>query len=82
MGSFSEWLPVVDFGGSESLVDIERREFRHVDKPESAVSFYSEQGRRMIRAMAGMQWWRFRVNNLQKVKCPECGGLSWDTRRD
>ena len=73
MGSFSEWLPVVDFGGTEFLVDIDLREFRNVDEPESTVSFYSEQGRRMIRAMAGTQWRRFRVNNLQKVRCSECG---------
>lgn len=59
VGSFSELLPVVNFGGTEFLVDIDCREFRHVDEQESTVSFYSEQGRRMIRAMAGTQWRRF-----------------------
>jgi hypothetical protein len=73
VGSFSELLPVVDFGGSEFLVDIDRREFRRVDEEESTVSFYSEQGRRMIRAMAGTEWRRFGVNNLRKARCSECG---------
>jgi hypothetical protein len=59
------WLPVGEFDGTQFFVDVESREFRDVDDPENVVDMHSEEGRRMVEEMAGMEWRVFRVDNQQ-----------------
>jgi len=51
-----DWLPVVKLDGFEYLVDIENRSFRQCLDPSSQVSFYSDTGREMIKALRGKEW--------------------------
>lgn len=55
-GDRTDWLAVVELSGNKYVVDIEQRQFRKVHDPSSVVSFYCEEGRKMIRAMADMDW--------------------------
>lgn len=59
-----DWLPVVKFNGVEYMVDIENRTFRQRLDPNSRVSFYSDRGREMVKAMTGRQWWAFTPREL------------------
>lgn len=52
----AEWLPVVEFDGVEYVVDVLNRTFRLCRDPDDDVSFYSQQGRAMVEAMAGTEW--------------------------
>ena len=52
----TEWLPVVEFAGVEYVVDVQNRCFGQLLEPTESVAFYSDEGREMVRAMAGMDW--------------------------
>lgn len=60
----TEWLPVVDFDGHKYVVDFGVRAFRRFRGPKSAVSFYSEAGRQMTKAMVGIEWRTFTAKDL------------------
>ena len=59
-----DWLPVVSFNGVEYMVDIENRAFRQCLDSNSRVSFYSDRGREMVKAMTGRQWRAFTPREL------------------
>jgi len=58
-------LPVVQMHGKEFVVDVESRAFREVDDPENTVDMHSDEGRRMVKEMAGTEWRVFRVDSCQ-----------------
>jgi hypothetical protein len=64
----TEWLPVVDFDGDQYVVDFEVRAFRRFRDPTSAVSFYSDAGRQMTKAMMGTEWSTFTARELWEKK--------------
>lgn len=64
----TDWLPVVDFDGDQYVVDFEVRAFRRFRDPKSAVSFYSDAGRHMTKAMMGTEWRVFTARELREKK--------------
>jgi len=64
----TEWLPVVELDGVEYVVDIANRAFRQRCDRDISVGFYSEQGREMVRAMAGMEWGMWTPREVWKAQ--------------
>ena len=61
-------LPIVDSGGTEYFVDIDRRQFRAVNDVGNTVGFYTMQGRDMVKAMMDTEWRRYGVDNVAPVQ--------------
>lgn len=64
----TEWLPVVDFDGDKYVIDFEARAFRSFNDPNGSVSFYSDAGRQMAKAMMGTEWRTFTARELWEKK--------------
>jgi len=46
----------VEFDGVEYVVDVQNRRLGQLLDPSEIVAFYSDEGREMVRAMAGKDW--------------------------
>jgi len=56
-------LPVVEWEGREFLVDVDARQFRHVDDTSDFINMHSPQGRAIVRHMQGLDWRVFAVDS-------------------
>ncbi len=52
----TEWLPVVEFEGTEYVMDVQNRCFSQLTDPTENVAFHSDEGKEMVRAMPGTKW--------------------------
>jgi len=56
MNQDTKLLPVIKLYGKEFLVDVERREFRDFDNPDTVIKMHSPVGRQILREMQGTDW--------------------------
>jgi len=54
-----EWLPVVELGGIELVVDFVNRAFRQRSDPNRSVRLHAERGHEMVKAVVGAAWRAF-----------------------
>ena len=56
-------LPLIEWQGSEFLVDVDARQFRNVNDTGDFIDMHSPQGRAIVRQMQDMQWRVFPVDS-------------------
>lgn len=56
-------LPVIQWNGREFLVDVDRRQFRHVNDAGDFIDMHSPQGREIVRQMQDVEWRVFAVDS-------------------
>jgi len=56
-------LPVVEWEGREFLVDVDARQFRHVDDTSDFIAMHSPQGRAIVKQMQDAEWRVFAVDS-------------------
>jgi hypothetical protein len=49
-------LPLTKVGGKDILVDVEHREFRDFDNPDTVIKMHSPVGRQILSEMQGTDW--------------------------
>ncbi len=75
----SRLLPITEYHGIQYLVDIENRQFREFPNGQVRISFRSEQGQAMVKAMLGSEWRSYGLvredmNPADGIgHCPRCG---------
>jgi hypothetical protein len=53
------------------VVDIEQRQFRQLYSPDVGVSFHSQRGRQMVKAMLGTGWRAFTPRHISKKRAKQ-----------
>ena len=56
MDSNVKLLPIAKIGRKEFLVDVEHREFRDFDNPDTVIKMHSPVGRQILSEMQGTDW--------------------------
>jgi hypothetical protein len=56
-------LPVIQWDGSEFLVDVDRRQFRNLNDAHDSIGMHSLQGRAVVRQMQDTEWRVFAVDS-------------------
>ena len=56
MDENTKLLPVAKVAGKEFLVDVENRQFRDFDDPETVIKMHSAEGRELLEQMKGTDW--------------------------
>jgi len=62
-------LPLAKIAGREFLVDIEHRQFRDFNQPDTVIKMHSLEGRELLEQMKGTDW------NSMGISTGRQGGL-------
>ena len=56
MDENTKLLPLANVAGKEFLVDIENRQFRDFDDPNTVIKMHSREGKELLEQMKGTDW--------------------------
>ncbi|MFC1762834.1 hypothetical protein ACFL6U_12245 [Planctomycetota bacterium] len=50
------WLPVIEIGGDEFVVDIDRRKLCQFNNPENTIDLHTVEAKQMLASIQGIGW--------------------------